>query len=83
VATEFRRHGLNGKGETAGISGLVETGAMPVDECARQIVHAIEGRRRELVMTTKARIGLWLKLVAPGWVDNLARNALTKKDDAE
>jgi len=83
VATEIRRHGLNGKGQTAGVSGLVETGAMPVDECARQIVHAIEGRRRELVMTAKARIGLWLKLVAPGWVDNLARNALTKKDDAE
>ena len=83
VATEIRRHGLNGRGETAGVSGLDETGAMPVDECARQIVRAIEGRRRELVMTAKGRIGLWLKLLAPGWVDNLARNALKKKDEIE
>jgi short-subunit dehydrogenase len=83
VATEIRRHGLNARGETAGVSGLDETGAMPVDECARQIVRAIEGRRRELVMTAKGRIGLWLKLLAPGWVDNLARNALKKKDETE
>jgi len=82
VATGIRRHGLNGKGEPAGVSGLDERGAMPVDACARQIVRAIEGRRRELVMTAKGRLGLWLKLVAPGWVDNLARKAL-KKDDAK
>jgi len=78
VATEIRRHGLNGKGEPAGVSGLDEAGAMPVDECARQIVRAVEGRKRELVMTAKGRLGLWLKLVAPGWVDNLARKALRK-----
>jgi short-subunit dehydrogenase len=83
VATEIRRHGLNARGETAGVSGLDETGAMPVDECARQIVRAIEGRRREVVMTAKGRIGLWLKLLAPGWVDNLARNALKEKDETE
>jgi hypothetical protein len=53
---------------------------MPVDECARQIVRAIEGRRRELVMTARGRLGLWLKLVAPGRVDNLARNALKRED---
>jgi short-subunit dehydrogenase len=82
VATDTRRKGLNGKGEPAGVSGLDETGAMPVDECARQIVRAIEGRRRELVMTAKGRFGLWLKLIAPGWVDNLARKAL-KKDEAK
>jgi short-subunit dehydrogenase len=82
VATETRRHGLNGRGEPAGISALDEANAMPVDECARQIVRAIEGRRRELVMTAKGRLGLWLKLIAPGWVDNLARKAL-RKDEAQ
>lgn len=81
VDTEIRRRGLNGKGEPAGVSGLDEAGAMPVDECARQIVRAIEGRRRELVMTARGRLGLWLKLIAPGWVDNLARKAL-KSDEA-
>ena len=82
VATETRRKGLDGRGEAAGVSRLDERNAMPVDECARRIVRAIEGRRRELVMTARGRLGLWLKLVAPGWVDNLARNAV-RKDDTE
>ena len=79
VATETRRKGLNGRGEPAGASRLDESRAMPVDECARQIVGAIAGRRRELVMTAKGRFGLWLKLVVPGWVDNLARKAVNKE----
>jgi hypothetical protein len=31
-------------------------------------------------MTTKAKVGLWLKLVAPRVVDNMARAALKKRD---
>jgi hypothetical protein len=53
---------------------------MPVDQCAREIVRAIERRQRELVMTAKGRFGLWAKLVAPGWVDTLARRALRNDD---
>ena len=49
---------------------------MPVEECVRQIVGAMERRDRELVMTAKGRLGLWLKLVAPGYVDRLALKAL-------
>ena len=79
VATEIRRRGWNAKGEPAGVSGLDEQGAMPVDECARQIVEVLRTRRRELVMTAKGRIGLWLKMVAPRMVDNIARAALAKE----
>ena len=80
VATETRRKGLNGRGEPAGVSMLDERNAMPVEQCARQIVRAIERRQRELVMTAKGRFGLWAKLVAPGWVDTLARRALRNDD---
>lgn len=82
VATGIRRHGLDGRGEPAGISGLDEQRAMPVDVCARKILRAIRGRRRELVMTAQGRVGLWLKLIAPRWVDNLARKALRKEQAA-
>lgn len=78
VATEIRRRGWNGAGQPAGVSGLEERGAMPVDECARQIVAAMRARRREWVMTPRARIGLWLKLAAPRLVDRMARNALRR-----
>ena len=80
VATDFRQRGLDGRGEPAGVSGLDESDAMPVEECAHQIVGAIESGRRELVMTAKGRFGLWLKRFAPRWVDGLARRALRKTE---
>ena len=80
VATEIRRHGLNAAGTTAGVSGLSEENAMPVAECARRIIDAMRTRRRELVMTARARVGLWLKLFAPHVVDRMALAALHKTD---
>jgi short-subunit dehydrogenase len=79
VATDIRRRGLNAHGLPAGVSGLEERGAMPVQECARQIVRAMRKRRRELVMTPKGKLGMWLKLLAPGLVDRMARAALAHK----
>jgi short-subunit dehydrogenase len=78
VATEIRRNGWNAQGQRAGVSGLEEKGAMTVQECARQIVAAMSARKRQVIMTGKGKIGLWLKLIAPGVVDNLARAALAK-----
>ncbi len=81
VRTEIRRHGLNAQGQTAGMSGLDEAGAMPVDQCARLVIRAIRARRRELVMTAQGRFGLWLKMVAPRWVDAMARAKLAKNPE--
>jgi short-subunit dehydrogenase len=79
VLTNIRVHGWNAKGERLGSSGLDEAGAMTVEECARLIVEGMAARKRDLVMTTKGKLGRWLKLIAPNVVDNLARKALTKK----
>ena len=79
VATEIRRNGWNAKGETAGSSGLSETNAMSVEECASLIVSAMRSRKREEVMSAKGKLGRWLKLIAPAKVDAMARAALTKK----
>jgi short-subunit dehydrogenase len=80
VATELRRRGWNGRGEPAGVSGLAEEGAMPVDECARRIIAAMKARRREVVMSPRAKLGLWLKLIAPALVDRMARAALARSE---
>ena len=45
--------------------------AMSVEECARQILEATHARKRQLVMTLQARIGLWLQLLAPKVVDRM------------
>jgi hypothetical protein len=63
------------------VSGLKEDDAMPVEECARLIIEAMQARKRELVMTGKARFGRFLKLLAPGKVEALALAAL--KDEVK
>lgn len=76
VDTRIRYHGYNAQGQAAGISSLKEDDAMPVAECARLILEGMQARRREVVMTGKARVGRFLKLIAPGLVENMALAAV-------
>ncbi len=78
VATDIRLHGYGADGQPAGKSGLKEGKAMPVQECARQIIAATRSRKRELVMTLQGSIGLWLQLIAPGIVDRMVLNVVKK-----
>jgi len=50
--------------------------AMSVEDCARRIVRAIERRERRVVMTARGKMALWLRLIAPGLVDRIARRAI-------
>jgi short-subunit dehydrogenase len=76
IATELRRRGWNGRGLPAGVSGLSEANAMPVAECARRIITGMRRRQREVLMTPRDRLGVWLKMIAPGVVDRMAKAAL-------
>jgi short-subunit dehydrogenase len=78
VATRIHAHRLGGDGKLSADLGHSNEGGMPVDECARQIVAAIERRRRELVMTAAGKAGQWLKLIAPGWTDRLVARAVRR-----
>ncbi|MBI3769251.1 MAG: SDR family oxidoreductase [Deltaproteobacteria bacterium] len=57
-------------------------GTMSADECARQIVRAMERRRRELLMTAMGKVGPWLKLLAPSLVDRFVADAIARFDRA-
>lgn len=81
VATRIRHHGYNARGEAAGMSGLKEDRAMPVEECARLILQGLTQRQREVVMGSKGKLGRWLKLIAPGLVEKMALAAL--KDEVK
>jgi short-subunit dehydrogenase len=77
VATEIRSRALGPSGKAIGESPRDEAHeTMSVQECVGQILRAMERRRRELVMTNRARMGLWLKLVTPGLVDRIAARAV-------
>ena len=80
VATQIRYRGFNAQGEPLGKSSLKEEGAMSVEECARLIIEGMNGRKREVVMTSKGKLGRLLKLLAPGMVEKMAMAAV--KDEA-
>ena len=81
VATEIRHRGYNARGEPAGKSGLKEDNAMSVEECARLIIDGMNHRKREVVMTSRGKLGRFMKLIAPGIVENMALAAL--KDEVK
>jgi len=79
VATRIRDRGYNAQGAELGSSSLKEDNAMPVEECARLIIDGMNGRKREVVMTAKGKLGRFLKLFAPGVVEDLALKAVSEE----
>lgn len=76
VATGIRERNLGADGKPLGASPVRESEVMTVETCARLILEAAARRRRELVMTGRGKFGMWLKVVAPGLVDRIARRAI-------
>jgi NAD(P)-dependent dehydrogenase (short-subunit alcohol dehydrogenase family) len=77
VGTDVRAHALGGDGRPLGASPRDEArGTMSVAQCVSICVEAIASRRREVVMTAQARLGMFLKLVAPSVVDAMAARAI-------
>lgn len=79
VDTQIRYRGFNARGEASGHSSMDERGAMSVQTCARLILNGTLARERDIVMTTKGKLGRWLKLLAPSLVDRLALQALKRE----
>ena len=78
VATGIRENATGPDGLPIMVSPVREADVMSVEDCARRIVRAIERRERSVVMTARGRMGLWLKLIAPGLVDRIARRAIER-----
>lgn len=78
VATEIREYAFGEDGEALGKgnSPVQEDKVMAVETCAAIIVKAMAKRKREVIMTTRGKIGMWLKLIAPSLTDRVARKAI-------
>jgi short-subunit dehydrogenase len=78
VATGIRENAAGPDGRPILVSPVKEGEVMGVEECAARILRAIERREREVVMTARGKMGLWLKLLAPSLVDRIARRAIER-----
>jgi len=72
VTTGISSRAIGADGKPLGKVFDIEERAMPVETCSRMIVQAMAKRKREVVMTLQGKVGLWLKLFAPGVVDRVA-----------
>lgn len=75
IATEFRAKALDGTGKKVGKEPIVKKGKMSPEECARICIQAIAKRKREEIMTLRGKLGMWVKLIAPNYIDYLAEKS--------
>jgi short-subunit dehydrogenase len=76
VSTGIRTRAFGPDGKPLVANPVHESEVMTPEECARQTIAAMAARRRGLVMTARAKVGQWIKLVAPRVVDRIARKAI-------
>jgi len=78
VQSEIRKRSPGPDGRPIEASPVRESEVMTAEECARQMMRAMERRQRMLVMSLKGKLLRWVKLVAPGLVDRMAAEAVRK-----
>lgn len=78
VATDMRVNAFGPDGKPLGKSPVQESKVMTAEECCRLILKATSDRKRDLLMSTRAKVGLWVKLIAPKLVDNIAKKAIAR-----
>ncbi len=78
VATGIRENATGPDGKPVAVDPLDPNLTMSPGECARQIIAATGRRSRELVMTPRGKFAQWAKLIAPRFVDRLARRAIER-----
>ena len=78
VATDIAHRALAADGGLLGERPVDKGAVMSAEECARSTLAAAASRRRELVMTRIARLGILLKGFVPDLVDRVAERKVRK-----
>jgi short-subunit dehydrogenase len=79
VTSNIRNAALNSKGEAQGESPLDESKLMSAEECAAIILHAIEKRKRTVVMTFTGKRTVFMNKFFPGLADKFTRKFFYKQ----
>lgn len=78
VASGMHTRSLGADGKPLGHNPLQVDKIMTSETCARLIIEGAAARKRQVIMSNRSRFGQWLKLIAPGRVDRIARRAIEK-----
>lgn len=80
TSSNIRNAALNSKGESQGESPMDEGAMMSSDECATHIAHAIEKRKRTLVLTFTGNRAVFMNKFFPSLADKLVRKFFFKNN---
>ena len=58
---------------------MVQSKIMSAEACAARIVRAMQRRQRQLLMSTRGKLGQWLKVIAPAVIDRMAAKAIRQR----
>jgi len=78
VGSGMHTRSLGADGQPLGHNPLQVDKIMTSDACARLILAGAAARKRQVIMSTRSRFGQWLKLIAPGQVDRIAKRAIER-----
>jgi short-subunit dehydrogenase len=78
TASNIRNAALNKDGASHGESPLEEDKLMTAAACAQHIAHAIEAKRRTLVLTFTGKRTVFMNKFFPGWADRFVKNFFFK-----
>lgn len=75
VVSQIHKRALGPDGKPLG-KPIQESKIMTAETCARQIAGAMERRQRLAILSWRGRLGRFARLVAPGFIDGIARRAV-------
>jgi short-subunit dehydrogenase len=78
TASNIRNSALTEKGQAQGESPLDEGSLMTAEECAKEILHAIQKHKRTVVMTFNGKQTVFLNRFFPSLADKLVKNFFFK-----
>jgi short-subunit dehydrogenase len=78
VVSDIHNRAIGPDGKPLGKSPLQESKIMTAEECAALIVGAMEKRQRLLITSWRGRLGRFVRLLAPGLIDAVARRAVAR-----
>ncbi|MEO6219870.1 MAG: SDR family oxidoreductase [Ginsengibacter sp.] len=78
TASNIRNVALNESAQPQGESPMDESKLMSAEECARNIIDAIEKRKRSLVLTFTGKQTVFMNKFFPAWSDKLVRKFFFK-----
>ena len=81
TTSNIRNAALNSKGQSQGESPMNEGKMMSSEACARHILHAIEKRKRTLVLTFTGKRTVFMNKFFPRLADKLVKNFFFKKGE--